>query len=132
MPSAFKRPCKQPGCRKYAIPGKGYCEEHLKQHEEYVATIKAQRDKYRGTRTERGYSNVWSRASKRYLCEHPLCVECLRQGITTPATEVDHIKPHKGDKELFWDENNWQALCHKCHSRKTAREDGGFGNKVKR
>ncbi|WP_304879789.1 HNH endonuclease [uncultured Parasutterella sp.] len=29
---------------------------------------------------------------------------------------------------MFWDESNWQALCKRCHDRKTAAEDGGFGN----
>ena len=24
---------------------------------------------------------------------HPLCAHCLKRGFTTPATEVDHIKP---------------------------------------
>lgn len=43
------------------------------------------------------------------------------------ATEVDHIIPHRGDQQLFWDTNNWQGLCKPCHSRKTAQEDGGFG-----
>ena len=84
-------------------------------------------DRQRGTRTERGYSNVWLKAAKAFLIAHPLCAECERQGKVTPATEVDHIVPHKGDKKLFWDQNNWQSLCHECHSRKTAREDGGFG-----
>jgi 5-methylcytosine-specific restriction protein A len=41
---------------------------------------------------------------------------------------VDHIIPHKGDKDLFWDSNNWQPLCKTCHDEKTAREDGAFGN----
>lgn len=59
--------------------------------------------------------------------EHPLCVECLRHGKATPATDVDHIVPHKGNKRLFWDRSNWQPLCHECHSRKTVLEDGGFG-----
>lgn len=44
------------------------------------------------------------------------------------ATEVDHIKPHRGDMVLFWDESNWQGLCRSHHSRKTAGENGGFGN----
>ena len=44
------------------------------------------------------------------------------------AREVDHIEPHKGDDTLFWDQDNWQPLCKPCHSRKTATEDGGFGN----
>jgi len=44
------------------------------------------------------------------------------------ATVVDHIKPHRGDKTLFWERSNWQALCKQCHDIKTAKEDGGFGN----
>lgn len=43
------------------------------------------------------------------------------------ASIVDHIIPHKGDKQLFWDRDNWQPLCKKHHDRKTATEDGGFG-----
>lgn len=43
------------------------------------------------------------------------------------ANVVDHIKPHRGDKVLFWDSANWQPLCKECHDRKTATEDGGFG-----
>ncbi|WP_223866012.1 HNH endonuclease [Salipiger aestuarii] len=34
-----------------------------------------------------------------------------------PATVVDHIQPHKGDKALFWDRNNWQPICKHCHDR---------------
>jgi positive regulator of sigma E activity len=26
----------------------------------------------------------------------------------------------KGDLALFWNESNWQALCRRCHNRKTA------------
>ena len=40
-----------------------------------------------------------------------------------PASVVDHIKPHKGDYDLFWDEANHQALCKRCHDIKTATED---------
>jgi 5-methylcytosine-specific restriction protein A len=46
----------------------------------------------------------------------------------TVATVVDHILPHRGDRVLFWDRSNWQALSKKCHDRKTAEHDGGFGN----
>lgn len=28
---------------------------------------------------------------------------------------------------MFWSRRNWQALCATCHSRKTVRQDGGFG-----
>lgn len=39
------------------------------------------------------------------------------------ATVVDHIIPHRGNKDLFWDESNWQALCKKCHDKNTMTED---------
>ena len=71
----------------------------------------------------RGYGAAWNRARKRYLETHPLCVECLKQGRYVKATDVDHIKPHRGDSVLFWDQNNWQSLCHRHHSIKTRNED---------
>jgi len=40
---------------------------------------------------------------------------CAEQGKVTPATVVDHVKPHKGDQQLFWDKTNHQALCKLCH-----------------
>jgi 5-methylcytosine-specific restriction protein A len=48
-------------------------------------------------------------------------------GRVVAASIVDHIKPHKGNKVLFWDKNNWQPLCKRHHDIKTATEDGGFG-----
>ncbi|WP_338080605.1 HNH endonuclease signature motif containing protein [Cohnella luojiensis] len=51
----------------------------------------------------------------------------MEAGRVVAATVVDHIKPHKGNKILFWDKNNWQPLCKQHHDRKTAIEDGGFG-----
>lgn len=85
-------------------------------------------DQQRGSRHERGYDSKWVKARAGYLLHHPLCAECLKQGITTAATVVDHIVPHKRDMKLFWDLTNWQSLCKACHDAKTAREDGGFGN----
>ncbi|MEP4195970.1 MAG: HNH endonuclease [Aliishimia sp.] len=28
---------------------------------------------------------------------------------------VDHIKPHRGDMDLFWDERNLRSVCKKWH-----------------
>jgi 5-methylcytosine-specific restriction endonuclease McrA len=39
------------------------------------------------------------------------------------AQVVDHITPHRGDPAKFWDAANWQALCKRCHDRKTMTED---------
>jgi 5-methylcytosine-specific restriction enzyme A len=67
---------------------------------------------------------AWRKARLGFLAEHPLCARC-----GAPATVVDHIVPHRGDPAIFWDRTRWQALCASCHSRKTAAEDGGFGNR---
>lgn len=78
---------------------------------------------------KRGYGRPWQRVSKAHLKRYPLCAICLREGRTTSATLVDHIVPHKGDMKVFWNQKNWQSSCTPCHNIKTAKEDGGFGNK---
>jgi 5-methylcytosine-specific restriction enzyme A len=55
-------------------------------------------------------------------------VDCEAEGDVVPATVVDHVKPHRGDAALFWDKSNWAGRCETHHNRKTASEDGGFGN----
>ena len=77
----------------------------------------------RESATERGYNTQWRKARLRFLHSHPLCELCKRQGKLVEATVVDHIVPHRGDKKLFWDESNWQALCKPCHDKKTWSED---------
>lgn len=77
----------------------------------------------RGTPNERGYTYRWQQARLRYLHKHPLCTHCSAKGIVTVATDVDHIIPHRGNHKLFWDESNWQSLCHSCHSVKTMTVD---------
>jgi 5-methylcytosine-specific restriction enzyme A len=84
-------------------------------------------DVQRGTAHERGYNARWQRASKAFLVEHPLCMcgECDNgKRRIRPATVVDHIRPHRGNFELFWNASNWQALAKVCHDKKTARESG--------
>lgn len=70
----------------------------------------------------RGYGARWRKLRKMVLAAQPLCVRCDR-----PAKHVDHIVPRSqgGDDSMA----NLQALCATCHNRKTAREDGGFGNR---
>jgi len=115
--------CRHPGCGK-AIARPGFCERHAQQHQQEQAA----RDQRRGSAHQRGYTSKWQRARAGFLALHPLCDECARHGRVSAATVVDHIKPHKGDRALFWDRDNWQPLCKPCHDAKTAREDGGFGN----
>ena len=83
------------------------------------------------TSHERGYGSAWQRARRAYLMRHPLCVMCTREGVTTAAEVVDHIQPHRGDKELFWNETNWQALCKLHHDSDKARQEHGTRERAK-
>lgn len=74
---------------------------------------------------ERGYDSRWDKARKTYLAHNPLCVMCKREGRVTPANVVDHIVPHKGSQELFWNADNWQSLCTHHHSSAKQREERG-------
>lgn len=70
---------------------------------------------------ERGYNTRWDKARKTFLARQPLCAHCQANGKLTAATVVDHIVPHRGNQQLFWDRTNWQPLCTTCHNRKTRR-----------
>ena len=120
MPTKPQRPCAQPGCPGLTSHPSNYCPEHLRASRHY-------QDSRRGTSTERGYNARWYRYTKAYLAEHPLCAICEQQGIVEQAEMVDHIIPHHGDPNLFWDPNNHQPLSLACHNRKTATQDGGYG-----
>lgn len=111
-----KHGCAEPGCPGLAEAGKMYCSRHAgKEPEKAPAEVRSG--------ASRGYGKKWQKFRKTYLAVHPLCVECLKEGKYVMATDVDHIVPHRGDMELFWDMSNLQALCHSCHSKKTNRED---------
>ena len=62
------------------------------------------------------YTYRWQKARLQYLRTYPLCVMCGKKGLFVKADVVDHIVPHKGDMNLFWDRNNWQALCYDHHN----------------
>lgn len=106
MPSRPNSLCRHAGCRRLA-GSNGYCDRHkAPQKNKTVHNL---------------YDADWRRESKAFLAEHPWCKECLRKNAYTPATVVDHIKPHRGDRKLFWLKSNWQSLCKHHHDQKTAR-----------
>ena len=109
MSRAALRQCAEAGCR--ALVRAARCERHKK----------LRPAENRANSNERGYTSRWHRARVTYLVRHPLCVHCLQHGLTEPSTQVDHIVPHRGDQEKFWDRTNWQGLCASCHSKKTAQ-----------
>ena len=68
----------------------------------------------------------WKRARRQFLAENPLCRMCREVGKTRLAVLVDHIQPHRGDPEKFWDPGYLQPLCRSCHDGpKQALEKGG-------
>jgi 5-methylcytosine-specific restriction protein A len=70
-------------------------------------------------RGKRLYDRRWRKVAAAQLAAHPLCAECLRLGRVTPAEEVDHVIPHRGDLQLFWNAP-LQSLCGPHHKAKTA------------
>jgi 5-methylcytosine-specific restriction protein A len=100
------RVCAEPRCP--TLTSSRYCDQHRR-------ALKVEH-----TRFHSGggfYGRPWRRARAAFLAEHPFCAQC-----PALATEVDHIIPHRGDRDLFWDQANWQALCDRCHGQKTAAE----------
>lgn len=107
------RPCRHPGCG-VLVPG-GYCAAHQPPKEDRRSTeSQAWRWMY-GTED-------WKLLRGDQLLREPFCRECAVRGVRRRATDVDHIRDHKGDWAVFTDPGNLESLCHSCHSRKTARE----------
>ena len=52
-----------------------------------------------------------------FMCQHKGCKALLKRGTRHPRSAVvHHLKPHKGDLDLFFDINNLQSVCWTCHS----------------
>lgn len=64
---------------------------------------------------------AWQKLRASVLAEEPLCRECARAGIVTPATDLDHGDNNPGNN----DRENLVPLCHPCHGRKTMHERHG-------
>lgn len=80
-----------------------------------------------------------------HLGREPVCRYCRQRGIVNDGSlkaggeqqddmrrrflVVDHIVPHRGDPDLFWDPVNLQTLCPDHHDVVKQREEvHGFSN----
>lgn len=108
----LRRLCKKVGCKNYALEGHKYCENHL-----YIEEEKSKPDYSKFSRSTLYLCKKWRDASRAFLLKNQTCCMCGAK-----ATITDHIIPHRGNEDLFWDENNWQPLCKSCHDQKTMRE----------
>ncbi len=53
------------------------------------------------------------------------CRMCGRLEPESRNLVADHVRPHRGDAGLFWDEGNVQTLCKTCHDGAKQREEQG-------
>ena len=114
------RACAEPGCPAVVSGDSRYCDHHGAIHA-------AEYDSRRGSSTARGYGYRWQKIRKMQLINEPFCANIFGDhgDVLVMATEVDHIKPkEKGGGD---EPGNLQSLCKRCHSKKTAVEDGRWG-----
>jgi 5-methylcytosine-specific restriction enzyme A len=111
MPLAPARVCSQPGCATL-VYGQSRCAQHRPV------------PRPRPSAAAQGYGADWRRTRTSYLTAYPYCADCGEL-----ATDVDHqVSRHDGGGDEW---GNLVARCHACHSRVTAKYDGGFGNQRK-
>lgn len=109
MPYAPPKPCRHPGCPQ--LVDTGYCDSHR------ALKPKRSTDHHRARKTA-----SFRRQREAFLRDNPFCAEHDRHGVKRLGGVLDHIKPHRGDDVLFWDQDNWQNLCRECHNAKSSRE----------
>ena len=125
MPRRALKGCNYAGCPALIERGR-YCAEHQRR-----GSMSA--DMQRGSASARGYDARWRQLRAMFLARHPLCADPFgvhqRDQVTVVATDVDHILPRRAGGADSYD--NLQALCHVCHSRKTALQSSGWGGAQK-
>ena len=75
---------------------------------------------------------AWKRLRAKHLARESVCQFCLAIGRTNAVDlVVDHIDPHRGDREKFYDPRNLQTLCKHCHdSRKRMKDVSGYDPQI--
>ena len=72
---------------------------------------------------------VWKRVRAAVIArDGSRCRGCGRP--VTGGAFVDHIVSRRKAPERALDLENLRTLCRRCHNAKSARVDGGFGNKA--
>lgn len=81
-------------------------------------------DLRRGSARQRGYTAAWDKASRGHLRNSPLCLYCALVEDVKAADLTDHLYPHGGDQDVFWNRTYWISCCTDCHN--------GFKQRVER
>lgn len=105
--------CRELGCKNSKSSRSTFCLEHG------------------GGSTKKGQENsklynssYWKTQRKIQLSKNPLCAACLLEGKVVQAEHIDHIFPHRQDKNKFRS-NLFQSLCAPHHTLKTQEENKG-------
>lgn len=121
MGSRAARVCSKIGCANLIYGSGSLCADHARE-----AQAQRQANSSRPRPNVRQlYGPEWPEFSRRYLAAHPWCRICGKR-----AHHTDHIIAVSAGGAVF-EEANLQPLCRSHHGKKTASQDGGFGNTKK-
>ncbi|ALG75158.1 hypothetical protein AL072_29920 [Azospirillum thiophilum] len=109
MPWKPKKPCARPGCGR--LTDGRFCDAHAAEDRQRHDRARQDAQPWRGWYKVKSWLDI--RAWR--LSVEPLCRMCSEHGLTVAATVVDHVKPHRGDRALFFNRENTQSLCKPCH-----------------
>lgn len=100
---------------------RSHLEEQQKQKAEKMNAITG---KHTYNRSSEFYqSGRWKRLREYIMSRHPICFNCKKHGIVTPATEIHHCIPFltgenkEAQWDLFLDYSNLVPLCSYCHDK---------------
>ncbi len=126
MPHSPLKLCSHPGCAARVSHRERHCRVHAVAEARAREARRSPRVVDGETQSGGGRDGFWRALRAQVLARDPICKQCHEK----PSKHADHVLPKRegGRDEL----SNLRGMCHSCHSSKTAREDGGFGNPKKR
>ncbi|MFB7142064.1 HNH endonuclease [Gottfriedia sp. NPDC056225] len=121
------RPCNKYSCSN--LTRNSYCDEHRYIKKQQDMQRAKRYDQYKRDQRSKSFydSTLWKKVRDLVMRRDlGLCQQCKREDKITLADVVDHIIPIKKRWDLRLDKDNLQALCHKCHNKKTIddKKDG--------
>jgi 5-methylcytosine-specific restriction protein A len=116
MPFAPATPCKHIGCPQ--LTHDRYCADHAPLHPRYVRP-----EDSRPSPHKRGYDAEWRKIRAEVLVRHHI------PKAQWGAYDIDHNPPY--NRLIESDHRKYELIprLRSDHSRKTATQDGGFGNR---
>jgi 5-methylcytosine-specific restriction endonuclease McrA len=67
------------------------------------------------------HTSRWTKESRLFRQENPLCSKCVEEGIVYPSEVTDHKVPLEICEDP-WDRRNWDAICKRHNNIKAAQD----------